>query len=332
MILGEMIESKVENGIEKKALAAKQSGEASSKVLDAKTVARANIISKGTAKIKSLQSINGIAKNVNVSIKNNIQIKEIENKIIKATSLSKFDKLKFAITKLSKLPKRIGEKISSKILAKIASKVGQKMAKLITKMLITSIVLSVTLKGIPFVGPVLGTIYDLVITPLVLMLSLSGMVDNAIMKSADPEGCCPPGSTPLDRIIDPVANDLIIANIPILGDILGFFYPYVCSENGTGRLVYKLTLVLPKYISYSWLSCSQMKWPDYNCRYEGRSPVNGKKLVNSYDWGQYTGLNEIIASPDNYKQIMREMKMNKVVETGTQYIVPPGKKFVYADF
>lgn len=235
---------------------------------------------------------------------------------------------------------KIANKLSKTMLFQIAAIVAKKMGKLIMQILIKSIVLSVSLKAIPPVwfGAALGAAYDIIITPIILCLSLGGVVDKAIEKSADPEGCCPAGSIPLDSIIPTLLNDLLISNIPIIGDILGFFYPYVCSEIGTGRLVYKLTLTLPKYISYPWLSCYYLKWPDYNCRISGRAPVMGKRLVNgTYDWnnsgvGYYTNLSAIVTSPDSYKQDMVEMSMGKLVTKTPEYIVPPGKKFVYADF
>ena len=252
------------------------------------------------------------------------------------------NKLSFAVTKLKKLGKslekvatKFGEKVSEKILKVLMKIMGEIAGKLIMKAIIKSIIASVSLTAI---NPVVGTIYDVIVMPLVLILSLSGVVDGAIMKSADPEGCCPPNSVPLDEIIPEEVNNLIVGNIPVIGDILGFFYPYVCSENGTGNLVYKLTLILPKYIEYPWLSSYYLRWPDYNCRIHGRSPVYGKKYTNgTYDWnnsgiGYYTDMNRIIANHEEFRQVMRKKLNGKTDESEIQYIVQPGHKFFYADF
>jgi hypothetical protein len=278
---------------------------------------------------------------VQPSAASNLSVTKTEVKKIKPINFSKYlDNLKFSVTKVNKVTKEVGEKASKSVLKKVATIVGKRIGKFLSQVIIKSIVLSVSLKAIPPVwfGAALGTAYDIIVTPLILGLSLSGVIDKAIEKSADQEGCCPPGTTPLDSIIPSLLNDIIIGNIPIIGDILGFFYPYVCSDNSTGALVYKLTLTLPKYISYPWLSCYYLEWPEYNCRGGTSSPVNGKRLNgNSYDWnntgiGPYVSLNQIIRNPEAYKQIMKEMKAGILKETEVQRIVPQGRKFVYADF
>ena len=142
----------------------------------------------------------------------------------------------------------------------------------------------------------------MVITPIVLIFALSGIVDGALEKIADPEGCCLSDSTALDSLIPPLLNDLIIANIPIIGDVLGFFYPYVCSQRYTGRLTYKTKLILPKFIEYAHLTSFFFNWPDYNCRINGQSAIYGKKLEMTatpyYEWSlatprQHTDLNRL---------------------------------------
>jgi hypothetical protein len=256
-------------------------------------------------------------------------------KTIKPKSLDKINAQKTVVGNIDKMATKVGESISKRIKGKYSKIVVKAMTKLITKLILTSVVMSVSLKAIPppWIGVALGTIYDMVITPIVLILSLSGVVDKAIEKSSDEEGCCPDGSTPLDTIIPGPLNDIIIGNIPIIGDVLGFFYPYVCSQNGTGNLVYKVTLVLPKYIKYPWLSCYYLDWPEYNCRVGGFSPISGKRLDgNTYDWSRYKSLNEVIASPETFKQDMWELKLGRKVITETQRIVPEGRNFVYADF
>ena len=264
------------------------------------------------------------------------------------------DSMKGAMTGLKGLKNSVkkvvteaGSKISKIVMDILIKRFGEKAANMITKMLFKSILLSVSLKG---VNPILGTIYDMVITPIVLVFALSGIVDGALEKIADPEGCCPGGTTPLDDLIPQLLNDLIIANIPIIGDVLGFFYPYVCSDNRTGQLTYKLKLVLPKFIEYAHLTTYFLNWPDYNCRYEGRSKVNGKQLLNGgnysyadtnsskYEYNIYdslrkcTDFNDIIADQFEYKQIMRVKTFGKIDDSKVESILPQGQKMFYADF
>jgi hypothetical protein len=276
----------------------------------------------------------------NRAVSKGLELLPKRTKVVKPKKLGKLNAQKTVVGNIDKMASKLGESVAKRIKGKYSKIVAKAATKLVTKLVLTSIVLSVSLKAIPppWIGGVLGTIYDMVITPIVLVLSLSGVIDKAIEKSSDEEGCCPPNSVPLDSIIPGPLNDILIGNIPIIGDILGFFYPYVCSQNGTGNLVFKLTLTIPKYMKYPWLSCYYLDWPDYNCRVGGVSPVRGKRLVgNAYDWdnsgiGYYTGLNDVIANPENFKQEVWELKLGKKVMTNTERIVPEGRRFVYADF
>jgi len=250
---------------------------------------------------------------------------------------------------LNEIGSGVAKKLSKEINETIAKQLAKKIAVKIATMLYKSMLLSVSLKGI---NPTLGIIYDIVVTPIVLVFALSGVVDGALEKIADPEGCCPVGTTPLDDLIPQLLNDILIANIPIIGDVLGFFFPYVCSDNRTSQLTYKLRLTLPKFIEYPHLTTYFLNWPDYNCRVEGTPPVYGKKLLNggnysyastnpsSYDWNNgtanplsfHTDFNDIISDQFRFKQIMRVKTFGKIDDSKVESILPQGKKLFYADF
>ena len=275
-----------------------------------------------------------------------VTLSKVDTKAVSPKKFAKFDNLKFSTSKLNTVAAEAGAeagskgKNSAKLIAKIGLKYGKKFTKLIKKLLIFSTVLSMTLKIIPVVGPPLATIYDVVITPIVLILSLSGVIDGAISKAADPEGCCPPGSKALDEIIPAPVNDLLLGNIPIIGDIFGFFYPYVCSQDGTGNLTYKVTLTTPKYISYQWLTSYHFSWPEYNCRGGGIPRILGKKFTGAgtgYDWfngnlGEYTNMDRVIANHTSFSQRMRKLVFGKIDDREIQYILTPSRPFFYADF
>jgi hypothetical protein len=330
-IMGEIAESyadaKIEKNAAKKAGAAGDAGKGAGKGAGA-----AGDAGKAASKTVVPPVQTSAAKGVNLS--------KVDTKAVSPKKFGKFDNLKFSTSKVNKMASKAGSKgkNSAKMLAMVALKAGKKMTKLINKLLIFSMVLSMSLKIIPVVGPTLATIYDMVITPIVLVLSLSGVIDGAISKAADPEGCCPNGSKALDLIIPAPVNDLLLGNIPIIGDIFGFFYPYVCSEDGTGKLTYKITLTTPKYISYQWLTSYHFSWPEYNCR-GGLTPrILGKKFTGSgYEWnngglGPYTDMNRVIADHRNFSQTMRKLVYGKIEDSEIQYILTPSRPFFYADF
>ena len=253
-----------------------------------------------------------------------------------------------------------------KIFAIIKKIFINKGTKLVAKGILVSIVVSTSLAWIPVVGQILDAAYNFIVTPLLILLSLpNGPITKAMDKWADSEGTCPTGSISLDQILPPGA-EMLVAMIPILGDILDLFYPYLCSEIGTGLLVTKGPYNSPKYMDYPWLSTYFWNWPNYNGRY--KTPVvQGKYLPTElmpsqpgymgslakttganasydlyntpYNWtyGPYLNFDEFITSdPVRFDQVNK-----KLVAFQAQYdtqkffpnnIFPSGSKFFYADF
>ena len=151
-----------------------------------------------------------------------------------------------------------------------------KIALRIIKLILKKVVIGNIIKMIPPAptGMILNFVYEAVITPVLMLFD--GMITAAMDKWADSQGACPSGTTALDVLIPAPAN-MIIEIIPIIGDLFGFFYPYVCSDNKSGILVFKGQLNLPKYLEYPWLSCFFWDWPNYTGDY--KSPViQGKYL------------------------------------------------------
>jgi len=260
-------------------------------------------------------------------------------------------------------------KLATKIAAEQAEKLGMKAAKMVGKMVQGMAITMVSLSAIPFIGPALDLLYMAIVMPLMMALTMSGVIDNALKKFGDPEGCCPPNSVALDILIPDWAQ-MIISNIPVLGDILSLFFPYMCSVKDSGALVYKTTLTQPKWLEYEWLSCYYLPWPEYNCR-TGVSVVYGKTYVNDfehppnnnvlytttgtydlssyvyygytqrrgrgYDWtnalvGNYTKLTDVAAHQQNYCQVNRRFINGRIDDSEKKCILPSDKNFFYADF
>jgi len=242
-----------------------------------------------------------------------------------------------------------------------------KGTKLVAKGILVGIVISTSLAWIPVVGPALDATYNFIVTPLLICLSLpGGPILTAMDKWADSEGTCPRGTTSLDKIL-PQGAEMLVSFIPILGDILDLFYPYLCSQDGTGLLVTKGPFNTPKYMEYPWLSTYYWNWPNYNGRYK-RPVVQGKYLPTQfmpsqagykerldktsgsnalydvydtpYNWsyGPYLNFDEIVR---NGATDMFDQTNKKLVGFQPQYdtqkffpanILPSGSKFFYADF
>lgn len=229
------------------------------------------------------------------------------------------------------------------------------LGKLLSKALV---VLVAATSWLDIAFPGLGVFFNVVVTPLILVLSLpNGPITKALDKWADSEGPCPRDSIALDQLI-PQGAMMIISFIPIIGDILDLVYPYVCSVNGTGLLITKGPLKMPKYIESPWLSTYYWNWPEYNGRAE-RPKVQGKYLTTeldssiqfmrggendlytvSYNWdyGPYTNFDEITrdGATSKFDQVNK-----KLVAMKTEYVtqkffptdlLPSGAKFFYADF
>jgi hypothetical protein len=232
------------------------------------------------------------------------------------------------------------EKLAAKIAKEAAEEAAKPMLKLVGKVIQGFAISFVSLGAIPYIGPTLDIIYMVVVMPLMMALTMGGIIDGALTKVADPEGCCPRNSIALDELI-PEAGMMIISNIPIIGDILSVFYPYVCSTP-SGALVYKKALTQPSWMNYAWLTCYNLQWPEYNCRVGGKAPVFGKRYISgnpgSYSWdnegeGDYTLLSLIVDNQEGYCQTIRKLKMGQKDDSEKQCIIPPGRgKFFYADF
>jgi len=138
-----------------------------------------------------------------------------------------------------------------------------------------------SLAWIPFWGQIIDAAYNFIVTPILIILSLpNGPITKAMDKWADSEGVCPQDTVSLDQII-PQGAMMLIAMVPIIGDIFDLFYPYLCSETKTGLLVTKGPFNLPKYVEYPWLSTYFWNWPNYNGRYI-RPIVQGKYLPTEF--------------------------------------------------
>lgn len=245
--------------------------------------------------------------------------------------------------------------IFKKAIMNIVKTLALFLKNLVTKALVVAVVAG---GWLDIVAPGVGAFFNFVITPLLLILSLpEGPVTKALDKWADSEGPCPPNSIPLDEIIPQWAM-MLISFIPILGDILDLVYPYVCSQNGTGLLIPKSTLSLPKYIDYPWLSSYFWNWPEYNGRAQ-RPIVQGKYLAtqldqsisfrksgefdlytvsHNWDYGPYLNFDEILiyGNTNRYDQINKKLEGFKPVYTTDKFfpntVLPSGAKFFYADF
>ena len=196
-------------------------------------------------------------------------------------------------------------------------------------------------------------IYLVIIMPVVLGLTMSNTINNALDKVADSAGCCPEGYESLDQLV-PEWCSMLIQNVPILGDVLGFFQPYICFGSKGEGIAYRHTLTLPKYLNYPHLTTFFLRWPDYDCS-TGSAPIHGKTVTSSsIDWnnnreGSYTNLQDVIDSINsgNYNKY-RHSKMTWHNGTQKDYtyeylmfshtqndpsIPPPaGTRFFYADF
>lgn len=158
-----------------------------------------------------------------------------------------------------------------------------KYMKTIFKMIIGSALAMFSLSWIPVIGPELDAIYMFPIMVIMMICSLPGMpITNAIQQWGTTDGCCPPGTFPLDQALDP-AVETIISLVPVAGDVIGFIYPVACLEKNTGAMTSKQGIKLPKYLEYQWLSSYYFDWPQYDCTM-GYSAVQGKyNSAPSYD-------------------------------------------------
>ena len=254
-----------------------------------------------------------------------------------------------------------------KIVMLIKAAFGKKGAKLVAKGLLAGLFVTMTLQWIPVAGPYLDAAYNFIVTPLLIILSLpNGPITQAMDKWADSDGACPTGSIPLDQILPEWAM-VLVSFVPIIGDILDLFYPFLCSQRNTGLLVTKGPFILPKYIEYPWLSTYFWGWPSYNARY--RTPaLQGKYLPTQFtpsvpgymsSLPKTTGSNATYDLYDtpyiwtygpylNYDDVVRDGNTTrfdnidkKLVGAKPEFktqtfwpasLFPPGAKFFYADF
>ena len=196
-------------------------------------------------------------------------------------------------------------------------------------------------------------LYLVIIMPIVLGLTMSDVLTKAFSKVADSNGCCPDGYAPLNQMI-PEWCSMLFQMIPIFGDLLGMFDPYICFGTSGQGIAYRHTLTLPKYLNYSHLTTFFLCWPEYDCS-TGSVPIHGKTITSStMDWnnnsdGYYTNLDDIITSINNHDyNKYRHTTMNW--HSGTQrdysyeYLMidyrqndpstppPVDARFFYADF
>lgn len=194
--------------------------------------------------------------------------------------------------------------------------------KFIGKMIMKYIAVSSVLYAIPppMLGIVLGFAYDAIITPLLFFCD--SIITSAMDKWGGTDGTCPSGTTALDILIPAPAN-MVFELVPVLGDLFGFFYPYVCSDNKTGALVLKGPLNLPKYIGYPWLSSYFWSWPNYKGDYLPPKIV-GKTLCTKLSPGSagYCAVLQKKANPnpyDLYETVYYWGDNTRATLTGTAY-------------
>lgn len=246
------------------------------------------------------------------------------------------------------------------MLKKLGKTLGGKILKKAFTGLMIGAVISFSLAWIPFIGEELDLLYNIVITPMLIIMTLPydwAPITKLTKSLADADGCCPAGAEALDIAIPSIAETLI-SMIPIIGDIFGIIYPFMCMELDTGALLPKHKLIMPKYLNYAWLSCYHLDWPQYNCT-NGNAKVQGKywdtsrcgvshkwvtdftipfvggylKEVPATRWscGPYTDLNDIIRDPDGHKHIAKRLE-GFTPQYDIYNVIPPGTKFFYCDF
>jgi len=184
--------------------------------------------------------------------------------------------------KLAKLKalNKSGTKVWAKFMMWLIKKLAKKGAFLVMKGILAGIVISTSLAWLPG-GQIIDAVYNFIVTPILIVLSLpDGPITQALNKWADSEGMCPEGTTSLDKII-PEGAMMLIAFVPVIGDILDLYYPYLCSETATGLLVTKGPFCEPKYFYYPWLTTYFWNWPNYNASGD-RPAVQGKYLRTEF--------------------------------------------------
>ena len=250
--------------------------------------------------------------------------KNIYNSIGKEFQEAVSSAQKTAIREADGIAKKAGKKVAQKAGVKLSNKVaGKIMAKLMAKAVVkffrfiiaTAVTKVVLLVAAILSGGFLGflaPLYDFVITPALLILQMPGGILTKAMEKVGPSGgCCPDGFYAVNHIIPPEAN-MIISFVPIIGDILGLVYDFVCVNKNLS-FIPKTKLMLPKYLHYQWLSCYYFEWPNYNCT-TGLSTVNGKYWDNSayagalkFEADAANALNSIPAALNNIPAALSEL-------------------------
>lgn len=198
-----------------------------------------------------------------------------------------------------------GKRVKNMIKAVFVNKV----TKIIFKAIMFKFAILTSLAWIPVIGPTIDSIYNFVLTPMLIILTLpgpTGVVSQAMERMADPEGCCPPGTKPLDQVI-PQGAMIALSFIPVFGDILDLFYPYVCQDEFGGLIMKSKYYNTPRWITYSWLSCHFFDWPPFNCRL-GLAKMQGKYLTSET---QVTGT-------ANYHQLTKSRLTDTNLDTSTE--------------
>ena len=268
-----------------------------------------------------------------------------------ASGLSKFAKAGAAA--FAKIFQKIVSETGQRVIGTFAASLTSFQGLVVLGTFLISIGDMVNGPNLVIAGTILDVLYMAIVMPLMLILTLpDGPITKAMEKLSDPAGCCPKGSVPMDEVI-PEALNLFLGLIPIVGDILGVLYPYICvaplGEVGPPQL--RFTLILPKYIQDEpSLTTQWLDWPEYDCS-AGPAKVVGKKIIEEsvpsrgldgyitspipYSWGQagypYTNLADIISHPDNYSQITKVLNGFNATYTTTA-IGKPGMPLYFSDF
>ena len=191
-----------------------------------------------------------------------------------------------------------------------------------------------------WIGAILDEVYMFVVMPLLMILSLPGCPITVAIENLGPaDGCCPAGTVAFDVAL-PSPAETIISMFPVTGDIIGFLYPVACLEDGTGAILPKGELPVPKYLNYQWLSSYYFDWPQYDCTNgmahvigKTKSAVGGISLGTLDPWTYlpYTDLNTIIDDPYGHKHVSAQLK-GFTKTYNSNYIVPQDQNFFYCDF
>ena len=206
-------------------------------------------------------------------------------------------------------PSRFFKKISKifKVLFK------NKFMMILFKAFMMKFAILTSLAWLPVIGPTIDSLYNFLVTPLLIILTIpgpTGIIQQALDRMGDAEGCCPPGTNPLDQVI-PRGAMTALSFIPVFGDILDLLYPYVCQDQYGGLVMKSKYYNKPKWLYHSWLSCQFFDWPPFNCRM-GIAKMQGKYLTSEIQ----------IGGSANYPTLPKAALTDSNLDTTTQIKIP----------